>query len=47
MKYHGREKARELFQGAAEELKSNVFRSSAYEATLTTILANKDEEVTE
>lgn len=43
MKYHGRERARELFQGAAEELKSNVFRSSAYEATLATILADKDE----
>jgi hypothetical protein len=38
MKYHGVERARELFEGAARETKDNVFRSSAYEATLETIL---------
>jgi hypothetical protein len=44
-KYHGLEKARELFQGAANETASNPFRSSAYEATLETVLSDKNEEV--
>lgn len=38
MKYHGVEKARELFEGGAKESASNVFKSSAYKATLETIL---------
>jgi hypothetical protein len=38
MKYHGIEKARELFEGGAKESASNVFKSSAYKATLETIL---------
>jgi hypothetical protein len=38
MKHHGVEKARELFEGAAKESASNIFKSSAYEATLETIL---------
>jgi len=44
MKYHGVEKARELFEGAAKETASNVFRSSAYEATLETILNKSGED---
>jgi len=46
-KYHGLEKARELFQGAANETASNPFRSSAYEATLETVLIDGDEKITE
>jgi len=38
MKYHGIEKARELFEGGAKESASNVFKSSAYKATLETTL---------
>jgi hypothetical protein len=38
MKHYGVETARELFEGAAEETASNIFKSSAYEATLETIL---------
>ena len=38
MKYHGVEKARELFEGGAKESASNIFKSSAYKATLETIL---------
>lgn len=38
MKYRGLDRARKLFEGAAEETKSDVFKSSAYEATLKTIL---------
>lgn len=47
MKYHGKERAKELFQGAAEELKGNVFRSSVYETCLNKIILEKDKEVTE
>jgi hypothetical protein len=36
--YDGYPKAIELFEGAAEEVKGNIFRSSAYEATLETVL---------
>jgi hypothetical protein len=45
-KYRGLEKARELFRGAANETASNPFRSSAYEATLETILSDGDEKDT-
>ena len=38
MKHYGVETARELFEGAAKESASNVFKRSAYEATLETIL---------
>lgn len=38
MKYKGLATARELFTGAAEETKANVYKSSAYEATLETVL---------
>ena len=38
MKYHGIELARELFIGVCDEYKHDVFRSSAYQATLQTIL---------
>lgn len=38
MKYHGLERARELFEGAAKESAANIFKTSAYEATLETIL---------
>lgn len=38
MKYHGVVKARELFAGAAKETEANIFKSSAYMATLETIL---------
>jgi hypothetical protein len=38
MKHYGVETARELFEGAAKETASNIFKSSAYEATLETIL---------
>lgn len=38
MKYHGRDVTRELFSGVCEEYKNDVFRSSAYKATLETIL---------
>lgn len=38
MKYHGIVKARELFEGAAKESEGNIFKQSAYEATLETIL---------
>jgi hypothetical protein len=38
MKHYGVETARELFEGAAKESASNVFKSSAYQATLETIL---------
>jgi hypothetical protein len=37
-KYNGIDVAIELFEGAAKETKSNVFRTSAFEATLETIL---------
>jgi hypothetical protein len=37
-KYMGIDAAIELFEGAAKETKSNVFRTSAFEATLETIL---------
>jgi hypothetical protein len=47
MKYHGKERAQELFYGAAKELESNIFRSSAYMATLETVLSDKDEELAE
>jgi hypothetical protein len=43
MKHHGVERARELFEGAAKESASNVFKRLAYEATLETIL-NKSRE---
>jgi hypothetical protein len=36
--YRGNDIAIELFEGAAKETKSNVFRTSAFEATLETIL---------
>ena len=36
--YRGIDTAIELFEGAAKETKSNVFRTSAFEATLETIL---------
>jgi hypothetical protein len=36
--YDGYPKAIELFEGAAEEVKGNLFRSSAYESTLETVL---------
>ena len=39
--YMGIEKAIELFEGAKNETASNIFRSSAYEATLETILKIK------
>lgn len=38
MKYHGIELARELFIGVCDEYKHDVFKSSAYQATLQTIL---------
>jgi hypothetical protein len=38
MKYVGVEKARELFEGAQKETSANVFKSSAYAATLETII---------
>ena len=38
MKYHGIELARELFIGVCNEYKHDVFKSSAYQATLETIL---------
>lgn len=38
MKYHGIELARELFIGLCDEYKHDVFKSSAYQATLQTIL---------
>lgn len=34
MKYHGIEKARELFAGASRETEGNPFKHSAYQATL-------------
>lgn len=43
MKYHGKERAQELFYGAAKELEGDIFRSSAYMATLETILIDKEE----
>lgn len=36
--YDGYPKAIELFEGAREEVRGNVFRMSAYEATLETVL---------
>lgn len=39
--YMGIEKAIELFEGAKNETASNIFKSSAYEATLETILKIK------
>ncbi len=36
--HRGIDTAIELFEGAANETKSNIFRSSAFEATLETIL---------
>jgi len=36
--YRGNDTAIELFEGAAKETKSNIFRSSAFESTLETIL---------
>ena len=36
--YDGTEKAIELYEGAQEETKENVFRTCAYAATLETIL---------
>jgi len=36
--YRGNDTAIELFEGAAEETKSNIFRSSAFESTLEVIL---------
>jgi len=36
--YRGIDTAIELFEGAAEETKKNIFRSSAFEATLETFL---------
>ena len=38
MKYHGRDVARELFSGVCEEYKNDVFKSSAYKATLQTVI---------
>jgi hypothetical protein len=38
MKYHGRDVARELFSGLCEEYKNDVFKSSAYQATLQTVI---------
>jgi hypothetical protein len=38
--YKGIEKAIELYEGAAKEMKHDIFKSSAYEATLETILKN-------
>ncbi len=38
MKYHGIDLARELFLSLVEEYKHDVFKSSAYQATLETIL---------
>lgn len=38
MKYHGRDVARELFSGVCEEYKNDVFKSSAYQATLQTVI---------
>jgi hypothetical protein len=38
--YKGLEKAIELYEGAAKEMKHDIFKSSAYEATLETILKN-------
>jgi hypothetical protein len=43
MKYHGMERARELFYGAAKELEGDIFRSSAYMATLEKVLIDKEE----
>ena len=38
MKHYGVETARELFEGAAKESASNIFKRSAYEATLETVI---------
>jgi hypothetical protein len=41
--YLGKEKAIELFEGAAKETAGDVFKSSAYEATLERIIKKEDE----
>jgi len=38
MKYVGVERAKELFEGAQKETSADVFKSSAYAATLDTII---------
>jgi hypothetical protein len=41
--YLGKEKAIELFEGAAKETAGDIFKSSAYEATLKTVIKKEDE----
>lgn len=38
MKWRGKARARELFTGAAQETSADIFKSSAYEAALETVI---------